>query len=138
MIDAIQVRVDEVQPGVVPQWPSRRGLMCSSFSGSAQQRVVEQVDLADREIVRRAPVGVDASELLRGRGPVALLVLRAGISTSSADSEREPLVGGRPANIFASAFRRHPPIRRLESAPRGSRRTRALSRTGAAGLHTPH
>ena len=31
---AVQVHVDEVHPGVVPQWPSRRGLMCSIARGS--------------------------------------------------------------------------------------------------------
>ena len=55
---AVQVRVDEIEAGVVPQWPSSRGLMCS-FSSGPQQRVVEQVDLADRQIVGGAPIGVD-------------------------------------------------------------------------------
>ena len=45
-------------PGVVPQCPSSRGLMCAGCSGSRQQRVVEQIDLTDRQIVRGTPVGV--------------------------------------------------------------------------------
>ena len=32
--DSVEVDVDEIEPGVVPQWPSRRGLMCSLVSGS--------------------------------------------------------------------------------------------------------
>ena len=54
-------------PGVVPQWPSRRGLMCSLLERLLQQRIVEQVDLADRQIVRRAPVGVDQSAFRLGQ-----------------------------------------------------------------------
>ena len=49
-------------PGVVPQWPSRRGLMCASVERLLQQRIVVEVDLADREIVRGAPVGVQLVE----------------------------------------------------------------------------
>ena len=59
------MRVDEVQPGVVPQCPSSRGLTCSSVERLAQQRVVEQVDLPDREVVGRAPVGVDTAKMVR-------------------------------------------------------------------------
>ena len=51
------------RPGVVPQWPSSRGLTCSALSGSSEQRIVEQIDLADREIVGRAPVAVYEFEL---------------------------------------------------------------------------
>ena len=36
--------------------------MCSGRSGSSQQRVVEQVDLADREVVGGTPPGIDARE----------------------------------------------------------------------------
>ena len=50
------------RPGVVPQWPSSRGLTCSGSQRLAQQRIVEQIDLADREVVRRAPVGVEPIE----------------------------------------------------------------------------
>ena len=32
--DAVEMGVDEVEPGVVPQCPSRRGLMCSGANGS--------------------------------------------------------------------------------------------------------
>ena len=48
-------------PGVVPQWPSSRGLMCSSLQRLAQQRIVEQINLPDGQIVGGPPVGVDAA-----------------------------------------------------------------------------
>ena len=47
---------------MVPQWPSSRGLMCSRRQRLAQQRIVEQIDLPDREVVRGAPIGVDRGE----------------------------------------------------------------------------
>ena len=50
-------------PGVVPQWPSKRGLMCASFQRLLQQRIVEQIDLPDREIVGGAPIGVDGPSI---------------------------------------------------------------------------
>ena len=53
------------RPGVVPQWPSSRGLMCSSFSGSRSRGFSQQIDLADRKIIRGAPVGVDFPEFFR-------------------------------------------------------------------------
>ena len=50
------------RPGVVPQCPSSRGLMSSRASGSAQQWVVQQVDLADGQVVGRPPPPVDLRE----------------------------------------------------------------------------
>ena len=52
-------------PGVVPQWPSSRGLMWDGCKRLAQQRIVEQIDLADGQVVGGAPVGVDAGEEIR-------------------------------------------------------------------------
>ena len=49
-------------PGVVPQWPSSRGLMCCRLQRLAQQRIVEQIDLTDGQIVRGAPVRVHARQ----------------------------------------------------------------------------
>ena len=53
-----------LSPGDVPQCPSSRGLMCSGSQRLAQERVVLQKDLADRQIVRRRPVAVNLPELL--------------------------------------------------------------------------
>ncbi len=48
----------KLRPGDVPQWPSSRGLMCSGAQRLAQQRVLAQIDLADRQVVRGAPVAM--------------------------------------------------------------------------------
>ena len=73
-------------PGVVPQWPSSRGLMCSSAQRLAQQRVVEQVDLPDRQVVRGAPVRVHAGQLGRVEG-------RVGDGRDARDSHDQPSLG---------------------------------------------
>ena len=52
------------RPGVVPQWPSSRGLICSSDRGFLQQRVGVKINLADGQIVRRPPISVDERRLL--------------------------------------------------------------------------
>ena len=67
----------KLSPGVVPQWPSRRGLTCSRLQRLAQQRVVEQVDLPDRQVVGGAPVGVDQLEGF-GHRPASLPGRSAG------------------------------------------------------------
>ena len=48
------------RPGVVPQCPSRRGLMSVEGRAARAERIVKQIDLPDRQIVGRAPVGVDS------------------------------------------------------------------------------
>ena len=45
-------------PGVVPQCPTTSGLTSESASGRCQQRVVVEIDLTDRQVVRRSPVSV--------------------------------------------------------------------------------
>ena len=59
----------KLRPGLAPQCPSRRSLMCSGFSGFAKQRIVAQVDHARGEVVAGAPVGVDLAQFV-GRKPV--------------------------------------------------------------------
>ena len=66
--DAVQVRVDEVQPGRRAPVAEQPRLDVLEPQRLAQQRVVEQVDLADRQVVRRPPVGVDQVELLYRQG----------------------------------------------------------------------
>ncbi len=62
--DAIRVRVDQVEarrrPPVAEQ--SRLGVLCAQWL--PQERVGQQVDLADRQVVRGTPVGVDEPELV--------------------------------------------------------------------------
>jgi len=68
---AVEVGVDEVQPGRRAPVAEQPRLDVLERERLAQQRVVEQVDLSHREVVRGAPEGVEARELLgaeRARG----------------------------------------------------------------------
>jgi hypothetical protein len=74
---AVEVDVDEVEPGSRAPVAEQPRLDVLEPQRLAQQRVVQQVDLSDREVVRRPPVGVDAIELLGAeRARRRLLVLR--------------------------------------------------------------
>ena len=64
----VQVHVDEVQPGRRPEVPEQPRLDVLGLERLSQQRVVEQEDLADGQVVRRAPVCVDAAQLLGCEG----------------------------------------------------------------------
>jgi hypothetical protein len=56
-------------PGVVPQWPERRGASrAPGSSGWLQQRIVIEIELSDRQIVGGAPVGVHLVEQPRAEG----------------------------------------------------------------------
>ena len=63
---AVQVRVEEVEPGRRAPVAEQPRLDVLERQRLAQQRVVEQVDLADREVVGGAPPGVDAPQLVVG------------------------------------------------------------------------
>ncbi len=55
-------------PGVVPQWPSRRGLMCVGLQWFASSSGLSQeVDLADGEIIGGPPEAVEQSEVGVGK-----------------------------------------------------------------------
>ncbi len=62
----VHVGVDEVEPGGRPPVAEQPGLDVLRTQPLPEQRVVEQVDLTDREIVRRPPVGVDEGEIVVG------------------------------------------------------------------------
>ena len=51
-------------PGVVPQCPTTSGFTCDELQRLLQQRIVVEIDLADRQIVGGAPVGVHLVEQL--------------------------------------------------------------------------
>ena len=53
---------------MVPQWPSSRGLMCPPLERLLQQRVVVEIDLADRQVIGRPPVGVHLAQFVGGQG----------------------------------------------------------------------
>ena len=54
----------------MPQWPEQPRLDVLGGQRLSQQRVVEQVDLPDGEVVRGSPVGVQLGELLLGQRAV--------------------------------------------------------------------
>ena len=60
----VQVCVDEVQPGSRSKVPEQARLDVLRDERLAEQRVVEQEDLPDGQVVRRAPVRVEEPELL--------------------------------------------------------------------------
>ena len=64
---AVHVGVDEVQARRGAPVPEQAGLGVLEPQRLAQQRVVQQVDLADREIVGGPPVGVELGELGGGQ-----------------------------------------------------------------------
>ncbi len=62
----VQVDVDEVQPGGRPEVAEQARLDVLGPERLAQERVLEQVDLTDGEVVRRPPVRVDQPHLVVG------------------------------------------------------------------------
>jgi hypothetical protein len=60
----VQMRVHEVQPGSRSPVADQAWLHVRGLQGLTQEWVVEQVDLAHRQIVGGAPVGVDQAEIL--------------------------------------------------------------------------
>jgi hypothetical protein len=62
--DTVQVHVDEILPGGGAPVPEQHPLDVRELQRLAQQRVIEQVELADRQIVGRAPVTVDPVQQL--------------------------------------------------------------------------
>ena len=66
--DPVRVGVDEVEPGRRPPVAKEPGLDVLGAQGLAEQRVVEKVDLPDREIVRGAPPRVESLELRSVQG----------------------------------------------------------------------
>jgi hypothetical protein len=60
----VQVDVDEVQARCRPEMAQQAGLDVLGREWFPQERVVQEVDLADGQVVRRTPVGVNPPELL--------------------------------------------------------------------------
>ena len=57
--DTVQVNINEVWPGTVPQWPTIFFFTSSRVSGTAQHGVIEQVQLACCQVVAGTPIGID-------------------------------------------------------------------------------
>ncbi len=70
--DAVEMRVDEVEPGRRAPVTQQARLDVRQLQRLLEQRVVHQIDLTDREIVRGPPVGVEPCQIFRAeRGIVA-------------------------------------------------------------------
>ena len=63
--DAVQMGVDEVQPGRRAPVAEQARFDVRQGQPFPQQRIVVQIDLTHRQIVRRAPVGVHLVEQCR-------------------------------------------------------------------------
>ena len=63
--DPVQVDVDEVQPRRRAPVAEQPRLDVLQRERLLQQRIVEEIDLPDRQVVGGAPPGVDAGKLLR-------------------------------------------------------------------------
>jgi hypothetical protein len=62
---AVQVRIDEVQARGCAEVAEQPWLDVFGFERAPQKRIVEQVDLADGQVVGGAPVGIEQAELVR-------------------------------------------------------------------------
>src|SRR5205085_3859869 len=68
--DAVEVDVDEVEAGRGAPVSEEAGLGVLEPERLAQERVIEQIDLPDGEIVRRAPVSVRAVKVVVREGSI--------------------------------------------------------------------
>ena len=66
--EPVDMRVEQIEAGRRSPVAEQARLDVLGSQGLAQQRVGEQVDLPDREVVRRAPPGVDLGKFLGGQG----------------------------------------------------------------------
>ena len=71
--DAVEMGVNEVQSGRRAPMAEQTGLDVLGPQGLAQQRVVEQVDLPDGEVVRSAPVAIEQIEVAARHGRLLLI-----------------------------------------------------------------
>ncbi len=69
--DSVQVRVDEVLPRRRPPVSEKHSLHIRQRQGALQERVVVKINLADRQVVGRAPVRIDEAQLLVGKPALA-------------------------------------------------------------------
>ncbi len=66
--DAVAMDVDEIEAGGGAEMAEEAGLDVVEGEGLFEEGVVEEIDLADGEVVGGAPVGVDFLELVWGEG----------------------------------------------------------------------
>ena len=141
---AVGVGVDEVQAGGRPPVAEEPRLDVLGSERLAQERVVEEVDLPDREVVRRPPVGIDPCELgrarRRGRGGIACgprpIGRRVCHRSRPPPAASGSAVGSGPRSRLAGRRgvrrgRRSP--RTARAAPPRRRRSRAAADGGPSG-----
>ena len=63
---AVHVDIDEVQPGRRAPVAQQSRLDVLELERLAQQRILVEIDLADRKVIGGAPVGIDLAEFFRG------------------------------------------------------------------------
>ena len=66
--DAVQMDIDEVQPGRGAPVAEQARFDVRQLERLPQQRIVVEIDLPDRQIVRRPPIGVHLSQQVRADG----------------------------------------------------------------------
>jgi hypothetical protein len=71
--------------------PQQAGLDMFGLQWFAQQRVVQQVDLPDRQVIRRSPIRVDQFQLLPSAGPTRGRVRAWHSVTPHQADDRAPL-----------------------------------------------
>ncbi len=64
----VEMRVDEIEPGRRAPMAEQPRLDVGAAERPLEQGIVAQVDLPDREIIRRAPIGVERCDLVAGEG----------------------------------------------------------------------
>ena len=64
--DAVEMSVDEIESGRGSPMAQEAGLHVVQCEGLFEQRVIQQIDLTHRKVVRSTPVGVQFSEFFSG------------------------------------------------------------------------
>src|SRR4030095_9812252 len=63
----VEVNIYEIESGSRSKMPQQTGLDVFEFKRLAQQRIGVEVNLSDRKIIRRSPVGVHFAQFFRGQ-----------------------------------------------------------------------
>ena len=86
--DAVEVRVDEIQPGRRAPVAEQARLDVLDRQLLREQRVVEQIDLSHRHVVGGTPVGVDTRQVVGSERGIGFGVFMPGTTHSAALSSR--------------------------------------------------
>ncbi len=134
--DAVQMHIDEVLARRRAPVADHQGLDVSERQRLAQQRVVVQVDLSDRQIVGSAPVGIHQAQFVGccGRMPVGgrTAAMRTRQRRGGRAHSRDP-------HLFRLSVRHTPPRGSSEengTTPRGDRPDGSCCPAAPAGSET--